>query len=486
MGNSPRTASIHVLDDDSLRHMFYLYRPFLLGEDGDANARLLGGHEGWVREHWWYKLAHVCQRWRAVILGSASYLGLSLVCTYGTPVADMLDHSPPLPLVIDYNDKFRYATAEDEEGASLAFKKHDRICRIRLWMPVTSLQKFIMSINEEYPILEHLVITLPVEDKLDDASTILRFPETLHAPHLRHLRLRGFALPIESQLLTTAVGLVTLSLIMVHPSTYFYPDPFLRWISLMPQLEMLTIYFKYSIPSRDVERQLIHMPVIAPVTLPNLHFFQFLGVSTYLEAFAHRITTPRLEKLDIFFSNKLMFSVPRLLQFINTTENLRFDSAQFRFRQGRVYVMLYPHGKGPPYVLSINVHCWHLDWQLSSIAQISNSLGQIFSPVEHLALVHEVHGRSSEEHNEVDRTEWRNLFRPFRNVKTLRIDNELVRDISCCLQVEDGELSLELLPELQELTYKVTSSGSSDIGDAFNSFINARRNAGRSVTLVRG
>jgi hypothetical protein len=175
-----------------------------------------------------------------------------------------------------------------------------------------------------------------------------------------------------------------------------------------------------------------------------------------------------------------------IIQFVPAERTLSFDSAQFGFRKGRVYVMLYPYGKGKPYVLSINVHCWHLDWQLSSITQISNSLCQIFSSVEHLALVHEVHDRSSEEHNEVDRTEWRKLFRPFRNVKTLRIDNELVRDISRCLQLEDGELPLELLPELQELTNQVTSSGSSDIGDAFDSFINARRNAGRPVTLVRG
>ena len=33
---------------------------------------------------------------------SSPHLGLCLVCAYGTPVADMLVHSPPLTLVIDY------------------------------------------------------------------------------------------------------------------------------------------------------------------------------------------------------------------------------------------------------------------------------------------------------------------------------------------------------------------------------------------------
>jgi hypothetical protein len=103
--------------------------------------------------------------------------------------------------------------------------------------------------------------------------------------------------------------------------------------------------------------------------------------------------------------------------------------------------------------------------------------------VEHLNLVHEVHGRSSEEHNEVNRAEWRRLLRPFSNVKTLRIaeGEGLVEDLSRCLRLEDGELPLEVLPELQELTY----SGSGDTGDGLTPFIDARRNAGRPVNLVR-
>jgi hypothetical protein len=115
------------------------------------------------------------------------------------------------------------------------------------------------------------------------------------------------------------------------------------------------------------------------------------------------------------------------------------------------------------------------------MAQISDSLSQLFSAVEHLAFEHKMHSQSSEEHNEVDRTEWRKLLRSFGNVKTLRIDDGLVEQLSRCLRLDDRELPLELLPELHELTY----SGSGKSGDAFTSFINARQNAGRPVTLVR-
>ena len=193
MGNRSRTPSIHMLDDDSLLHIFHLYRPFLLGEDEDnedyGQRRLWGGDKRWVRGRWWYGLAHVCRRWRNIILGSASYLDLSLVCTYGTPVADMLTHSPHLPLVVDYSERGRDITTDDEEGIIFALKQRERVLRVRLYVPVTSLREFIAAMNDEYPILEFLVIQLPFEDM----STILTLPETLQAPHLRSLHLRGFA-----------------------------------------------------------------------------------------------------------------------------------------------------------------------------------------------------------------------------------------------------------------------------------------------------
>jgi hypothetical protein len=199
-----------------------------------------------------------------------------------------------------------------------------------------------------------------------------------------------------------------------------------------------------------------------------------------LEALVHRITAPRLEKLEIAFYNQLTFSVPRLLQFMNTTENLWFDKAEFEFDDGGVFVSGYSRG-GEMRALYITVRCWHLDWQVSSAAQISSSLSQMFSSVEHLTLEHQEHSRSSEGHNEVDRTEWHKLLRSFSNVKTLWIDKGLVGELSRCLELEDGELPLGLLPELQELTY----TGSGDTSDVFTSFIDTHQNAGRPVTLNR-
>jgi hypothetical protein len=387
----------------------------------------------------------------------------------------MLAHSPPLPLVIDYCGQD--ITAEDEDAIILSLAQRDRVRRIRFNIPALKLQKLIMAIDGEYPILEYLILG----DLPKDKNTVFILPETLQAPHLRHLTI-DCSIPIRSPLLGTAAGLVALHLVLYHSSTYFQPAVLLQCLSLMPQLEILLTFFYFPVPNRDVERQLMRTPIMTHVTLPNLRSLSLQTVSAYSEAVLSRITAPLLEDFQISYLKQLTFSVPQLLQFMGRSENLRFDHAEFNFYSERVYVAVNPPETNMPLnAFSINVDCWHLDWQVFSVAQIFNALSQIFSAVEHLTLAHEVHSQSSEDHNEVDRTEWRKLLRSLSNVKSLDIRNGLVGELSRCLRLEDGEHPLELLPELQELTYP----GSSGADVAFAPFIDARQNAGRPVTLIK-
>jgi len=113
-------------------------------------------------------------------------MGLSIVCSYGTPVAAILAHSPSLPLIIDYADEDREVTLEDEQGILLALRNHLQVRRIRLRMPASSLQKLVVEMNGEFPMLEYLCIK-PLTD--DDSG--LSLPETFKASRLRHSRLRN-------------------------------------------------------------------------------------------------------------------------------------------------------------------------------------------------------------------------------------------------------------------------------------------------------
>jgi hypothetical protein len=431
----------------------------------------------WDRVNWWHNPAHVCRRWRNLILGSASFLGLDLVCTLGTPVADMLANSPTLPLVIDYLGGGRDVTAEDEEGIFIALEQPNPIRCIRVGLSLHGMQKFVMAIDHELPILEYLVLVMTATEDESDAFV---FPETIQAPHLHHLGLVGVAPPIRSRLLTTAVGLVTLRIFMDDSFTYLNPNTLLQWISPLSQLETLEII---TFPNLDVETQLSHTPTITYATFPNIRLLSFLGASAYLEELIRQIATPRLERLRLMFFEELAFSIPCLVRFMNTTENkmLMIDSAKFEFSRQRVCVQTYPHEENRRFSFNISVDRWNLDWHISSMAQIVDALGQVFSSVKHLILDHVKDGRSSEEvfDFEVDRTEWHKLLRPFSNVKNLRVKHGLVEEFSRYLGLEDGELPPELLPELQELTY----SGSSNPGDAFTPFIDARQNAGRPVSF---
>jgi hypothetical protein len=467
-------TSIHTLDDDSLLDIFNICRP-IVPEENKYGAVQLGDLFG---ERWWYKLVQVCRRWRYLILGSASYLHLALLCTRGTPVADMLLHSPPLPLVIDHDDINNDLTADDEEGIMLALQNRDRVRYISLQVPVPSLQRVVMAMDGEFPTLEFLNIEPPAKH-----NARLSLPPTFEAPQLRHLWLDYFTSPIGSSFLTNTVGLVTLILPWIHTYTYVQPDLFLRTISLLPHLKQLEIGFISAIPNSEIKSHQSHTPITIQVTLPNLRRFTFSGISSYLEILLPHMATPLLQVLNVNFCNQLSFSVPRLLQFMITTEHLRFIHARLLFHYEGVFMVLDNRfaGTGPTRWSSFHtsINCRHLDWQASSITQILNDLCPLFSSVADLTLDYREHALSLELHNEVDPTLWRELLGSFRNVEILRVHKGLVAEISRSLR-NNGEQLMELLPKLKEL---VCPTGSVE-DKTFAPFIHDREVAGQPIKLI--
>src|SRR5712692_12073835 len=89
---------------------YLIYIAHFLGQGEYDFDHFRAQEDSWDQGRWWYKLAHVCQRWRNLILGSASYLDLSLLCTNGI-------------------------TAEDEEGMILALRQRHRVRHLRLFFP---------------------------------------------------------------------------------------------------------------------------------------------------------------------------------------------------------------------------------------------------------------------------------------------------------------------------------------------------------------
>ena len=449
--------------------------------EADEMQILAGGN--WNRERWWYRLIQVCRRWRYLVLESAHYLQVSLVCARGTPVADMLKHSPPLPLIIDHiDDEYHDLTAEDEEGINLALQHRGRVRRIRIMKSIPILRNLITALDGEFPILEYLFIQYQRYHKVSIRHIAnLSVPETFRAPHLRQLALENFAIPIESPLLTNPENLVDLSLSGIPSSVYFRPNVLLQRLTLMPRLETLGIDFNCYIPSRDVERELLPMPIMTRVTLPNLRWLGFRGTNDYLEALLPHLTIPLLEKLQVYFFNRMIYSIPHLRQLMSAARNLRIKTATFSFRRDCLNVKAYPHKGAGLYSLTTELGGRHLDWQVVSAVQVFHALRTVFSAVEDLVLEYNRRFMSSEWTNEADRTNWRELLGSFGNVKTLTMDGDLVEQLSRALQPDEEESSTELLPELKEISYSVIGAPN----NAFTQFVDARRKAGHPVAVLQ-
>jgi hypothetical protein len=468
--SNAQPSPISILNDDVLLHIFYLYRPLIGDEENDSED--IPFVRRWDRQRWWYKVAQVCRCWRYIILASPSLLDLNLLCTYGVPVMEMLEHSPPLPLTIFYNNGDREMTAEDEEGTLLALQQRDRVRRIALEMPTTKLKKFTLAMDEGFPVLESIYIRSQSEE-----NTSLILPRTFQAPNLRHLLLWYAALPMQSPVLTPTAGLVFLWLGGIPQSAYSPPNDILRRLSLMPQLETLGIGFHTPLSKRKVTSV---NPTMTHVTLPHLRVFSFQGVSAYLEGLLSWIDAPSLRTLEILFSNQLIFDVPRLFHFMGTSENLTFNALELAFDMYFVDLKADPLWDGWRNPLRLRIMCRHLDWQVASVVQILDSFSPILSAVEKLTLSHVEHNRSSEWHNDVDRTQWHDLLKPFEGVKTLQVPKELVGGLAHSLRSENKESSPGLLPNLEVLRF----FGGSRIGDAFVPFIDERKAVGHTVHLA--
>jgi len=458
-----------MLNNDALLNIFYLYQ--LIVSESYSDVLIF---PQWENASWWYKPVQVCRRWRYLILASPARLDLHLICTYGTPVADMLAYSPPFPLIINYLDYGLDPSTEDEDAILLALQCRDRVRRIGLSTPAPNLLKLMNGIDGQFPALERLFIWPRTKD-----DTSLMIPPTFQAPHLGMLSLSHAYLPLGSALLRTTVGLLTFLVLLDVPlSAYFQPSYLVAQLPFMPHLERLSIGFKSPIPTRRVERQPLHTLIEPCVTLP-LRILYFRGVNAYLEQLLARINSPLLEVLQIHLFNQISLTFPYLLQFINRIERFKFSFSRLVFHREVVSLMAecWEGGLADPFHVAID--CRHVDWQLSAVAQIIDALAPILSTAEGLALRHQ-HGLSSEWHDEIDHTQWRNLLRPFSGVKVLYVAEGLIGQLSQSLRSEDGEQPLELFPELRELVYYKEG----DASDAYTSFIAAHQIAGRSVILT--
>jgi hypothetical protein len=404
---------------------------------------------------------------------------MHIKCTNGSPILGTLDHLPPLPLFVDYVHARRgiiVLMERDELGICHALRFHDRVRRIHLDLPPSTVHKVLVLMDEHFPILEHFSLSLA-----DNSNISLTLPKAFLAINLRHLAVPNLSPPRRLRFLTSTVSLVTLKLSNIETSSYFRPRVLVARLQSLPQLEELSIEFSIPIPRPSTERELLGGQR-APATVPSLKTVQFKGVGAYLEPFVAQIRAPRLERLEITLFNQIALALPHLSHLINITEIFKLLRATVHFGRNEVSINTAHHMShsrqwfdSAPFVL--RVMCKQLDWQIDCAAQICNSLIPTLCGVEKFMLSCDYWEIPTEFQNgAIGSTTWHDLLRPFIGMKELRIYPGLLEELSQLLQEDEVRLNPGFLPDLQHIAAR---------DNLFPSFIDTRRGVGRPVEFSK-
>ena len=295
-------AAISILPDDVLLQVFRFDRLSYLDRwKDDINRR---------RRSWdWYRLVHVCRRWRSLVFAWPKFLNLKLVCGPGTRVG-LTGIWPPLPIIIRNMVDSRIPNDYDF-GAAIA--RHSCVCEVNLLRLTSSqLQRLASAMQTQFPALIHL--------KLDSNGPAPAIPNEFlggSAPRLQTLGLQSIPFPALPKLLLSATGLVRLTLWNVPHSGYMSPEAIVTGLAVLANLECLTIGFGSPLSRPDRESRLPLLPI--RTVLPALTRFKFQGVSEYLEVFVAQIDAPLLESIYCAFFHQLTLDIPQLTQFMKRT-----------------------------------------------------------------------------------------------------------------------------------------------------------------------
>lgn len=450
-------VTIDMLPDEILLNIFDLFRLDSISSVGYTWA--------------WQDLVHVCRRWRSIIFASPHFLDLRLVCKSRTPVRKTLDAWPAFPIGIQ-----AHPIHEDEGDVVAALEHPDRVSWIEL-SGLTGLQLERCASVMQVPFPALTFLWLELYDPSGPVLTNAFLGGT--APRLRTILLNGIPFPTLPRLLLSSSDLVDLQLWNIPVSGYFSPELLAICLSALTRLESLSVEFQCPRPFPDRNRR--HPPPLTRAVIPALTRLHFQGVSEYLEDLVARINAPLLDHVIITFFNQLLFEIPQLPQFVNRTEKLiLLNRATVTFRPHTVGISLYSPIRSPKFELQVS--CKDSDWQISSMEQICIQCLSLLSRVEQLE-IYEGSFLRPEWVDDMDSTQWLELFDPWASVQSLHVSEELQPLVAPALQGLTGRRATEMLPALRTLFLEGLQHGS--ISESIEPFIAARKRFDRPVAVLR-
>jgi F-box-like len=419
----PPPRAIESLPDNVLLNIFGFYQQ-LAYEYSQLNV--------------WQTLVHVCRRWRYVVFESPLRLNLQLECDTRTPVKKGLDIWPPFPIVVRNTLPWRPHVALDpNDNIIAALEHHDRVCTIYLECPTRPLLEQSLTVMQvPFPVLTSL--KLEFVDKSVPAPVL---PDTFlggSAPRLQDFALYGIPSPSLPKLLPSCHDLVVVHLWNIPDTGYISPQAMATSLIPLTRLDFLGIGFES--PASSPNRRHRSPPPLARIDLPALTRLFFHGTSEYFEDLIAQIDTPVISLIHTEFFNQLVFDFPQFLQFVGRT-NLQgsFERARLSFKKDFAEITLDPG-------FYVRTFCGAFDWQVSGLAQICSQFSSFCSHLEHLDVKWD--GQNRWDTNDMDHTQWLELFHPFTSLQRLVMPTGLEELIAPALQELTGEGAIEVLPAL--------------------------------------
>ena len=391
----------------------------------------------------WQTLVHVCRRWRGLVFGSPRRLGLRLVCTSRTPAKKTLDVWPALPLLIQCNNG-------PPSGLDNVLKLSNRVCQIQ-FRHIFDEDLSAISAAMQKPFPELTVLKLRSYRRFSQYFPVPVLPDSFlggSAPRLRFLLLDCIPFPGLLKLLLTTTQLVHLSLSDIPHSGCFSPDAMFIALSRLTSLELLRLEFQspQSCPARTSRRPLPPTRFILPV----LTFFEFKGVSEYLDDLVARVDAPLLNNLYTTLFNQIVFDTPQVIQFISRIPTLNaLNKASISLEDGATSIHISSRTTSHR-GLNVRIQCKELDWQISALEQVCTFCLPPLSALEDLYISEEPSWQPYWQDN-IENPLWLELLHPFTAVKNLYLSEEVARRIVPALQELVGGRATEVLPALQNI-----------------------------------
>ena len=360
----------------------------------------------------------------------------------------------------------------------VALRRPDRLCEIDLHVTSSMLASIVPVTQRPCRALESVRVTV---EALTGPSILIRKAFLGgSAPHMREIKLDGITFPFPSiqQVLLSTKNLVDLHLGHIPNDAYFSPNDLVTGLSTSLQLKQLTVDF-HSLPSSTPPS--MTRPHPQRTTLPSLMSLDFHGTSGYLEEFAAQIELPALNKIAIRLFNDIFFEIPEFCKFIPRLNALK-SPTRVIIKQSVDFVGVhFEKGKSSNENWFFGTSCRQFDWQVSFATQITSQLSSHLSSVRSLDIQSGDELPTGEE--DMDATEWLELFQPFTHVTQVCVSEKLVPSIVPALVVE--EMTAEVLPELTSLQlggYRRSPS----VAKVAEQFVTTRRLSGHTVSLTSG